>query len=350
MATTLASLRSATARRLGDLTHAIWSVEELDRHLTQAYDVIAQQQRVFWDWVYSENLPSGFSYTQAWEKDFLDRAGLFDYGCANYTAPFEKDHLPEDELIGPANHTCPDEISHLSAVGASTAVSATDDVPETLTELARATWDNRGIEALSTREMRALDSRYRDTEGDVYGLLWEFDGLRTIRKVRVPAAMADTFDCTGAWGLLRDCEDLTSAAVTGTFGIPRIVPSQHPLGWARFGTPRRVYSDGKNVRLEHWRQGRPMVADADLCELPDRYALYLRDYAQAECYRRRGPGQDLALAQHFDQRWQRDLTRIAARQRVVVSQRLHVMGGSGRTGSRRPPAPVLPWNYGQEVR
>jgi len=422
MAQSLGSLRSAVQRRLGDRVGAVWTSAEIDLYLQEGYEDIAQACRVFWDWVYAENLPRGFSYTQTWESRQLDDAGgWFDYGSANYTASFEGTLLAGTS--GPGNHTSPFEATDgcLSDAGASTAIPGTSVVPESLTELSRGVWDGRGIDALSTRQMRTLDSRYRVTAGEVYGLLWEFDGVRTIRKVRVPAQQAATKTITGSWGILRDPTDLSTDTVTGaveergilgytasweqtylestwadhgwathtatmesaysvivdeqsaanhtspfegpllshvsaqeyfsrTRGIPRRIAGQHPMGPERFGSPRRPYLDGTNVRLEHWRQGREMTTATDVCELPDRYALYLRDYAQAKCFGRRGPGQDQALSAHFDQRWQRGVSRILARMASVTSQRVSVLGGSGASLGQRPPRPSLPWQYGSVVR
>lgn len=423
MAQSLGSLRSATWRRLGDPYGAVWTATEVDLYLNEGYEEIAQSCRAFWDWVYLENLPRGLSHTQTWESAYLGAAG-FDYGAANYTASFERTVLTETSRNGPGNHTSPFEATagHLSDAGASTAIPGTSEVPDGLTEASRATWDGRGINALSTRDMRNLDSRYRETAGEVYGFLWEFDGVRALRKVRVPSQQASTETITGSWGGMREVADISSDTVTGssdersaftytqawertyldttfadlgwvthtatmeddwtvfvtddhiagnhtaTFeapllshvsaqeyfttyrGLPRRIAGQHPIGPERFGAARRPYLDGTNFRLEHWRQGRAMTLATDVCELPDRYALYLRDYAQAKCYQRAGPGQDTTLAAHFLQRWARGVKRIQTRMAAVTVQRVSVLGGNGASLAQRPPRPSLPWQYGSVMR
>lgn len=414
MALSLTDLRSQVQMRLGDGGAAVWTEDEIDQYLRDGYAEIAEGCRVFWDWWYAENLPRGFSCTQPWEQAMLaERGEAFDYGVANCTAEFER-LIDQEERIGPGNHTSPFEAidGHLSDAGADTSIPATSEAPETLTEMSRGVWDQRGIEGLVTRQMRQLDSRYRETAGEVYGLLWEFDGVRTIRKVRKPSAQAECEDIEDAWGAMRDPEDLSTDTVTGELeeyaafsftaeweqpyaidhdlgwashtadfeaawvddvqsaanhtslfeaelldragaqmfwerfrGVPRRIAGQHPIGPYRFGLPRRPYCDGTNVRVEHWRQGSQMETWNDDCELPDRYALYLRDYAQARCLGRAGPGHDLRLSAHFQERWARGVARILARMAAVVSERVMVMGGSSGPLTPRPPRPSLPWPY-----
>lgn len=348
--TMLGTLVGWVQRRLGG---RVWTDEEVILALQSAYDEIAMTLPVFWDMTYLENLPQGFSYTQPWEKAYVDAMGGFDYGCANFTAEVDRRAVGDERArIGPANHTSPFEATDLwlSRVHASTAISATADVPTTLTAISRVTWDNRGIDALQARRTMRDDTRYQVTKGEVYGFIWQLDGIRTVRKVRVPSAQADTVTVTGSWGLLRRPTDLSTETVTGTWGIPRRIPGHHPIGPELFGAPRRPFLEGKNVRVEHTRLGRAMVEPTDICELPDRYALYLRDYAQARCLERAGPGQDLALAAHFDQRWARGLARITRRLQVVDAERVSVLGGTGRSSVGRPPRPSRPWAYGSVVR
>src|SRR3954462_7683335 len=61
---TLASLRHDVLTRLGDLDEQIWTAAEVDLQLREGYDAVAAPLGVFYDWVYLENLPRGFSYTQ----------------------------------------------------------------------------------------------------------------------------------------------------------------------------------------------------------------------------------------------------------------------------------------------
>lgn len=352
--TTLRDLVTDVSARLGDADERIWTSAEITLQVQNAYQEIANAQHVFWDVTYLENLPPGFSYTAPWERAFLvDLGHGFDFGCANFTAEVDRRALGDERLrIGPANHTSPFEATDgwLASVRASTAVSATAEVPKTLTALERVTWDARVIEALAPRRLQHGDSRYETTRGEVYGYTWQKDGVRTLRKVRVPAAMADTVTVTGSWGLLRRPTDLSTVAVSGSWGVPRRIPGHHPMGTEHFGAPRRPFLEGKNVRVEHFRHGRALDAPQALSELPAPYVRYLRDYAQWQCLARKGPGQDLVLAAHFAQRWTRGLARIAKRLAFIDRERTSVLGGDSRTLTTRPPRPQRPWAYGSVVR
>ncbi len=430
MSVTLTALCTDVLGRLGDLEQQIWTTPEVTVHLQNAYETIAQRQ-VFFDWVYLENLPTGFSYTALWENAYGYVA--FDWGVANYTLDDERILFAtafgadERQRLGPGGYTCPVEATDgwLADAGASTAISATVDVPRPVVRLDRVTWDQRGIDALSPQLMRGVDSRFQVTAGEVYGFMWRVDGVRTFRKVRVPAAQAATVTVNGSWGILRDPTDLSGDPVVGSavlptrfthtqpwelaelfldglladfgignftsvdelgllphqtgpawytsvertdgwlasmaqphatatpvpWGLPRRIPSHHPIGpTTQFGVARRPFLDGTNVRVEHHRLGRPMVTLQDVCELPDRYTRYLRDYAQARLLERAGPGQDLVLAKHFEDRWARGLARIASRLDRVDRTRTSILGGDGQALLRRPPRPSLPWAYGRELR
>jgi hypothetical protein len=417
MAKTLASLRDDVSRRLGDPAYRVWTQAEIALALQVAYRHVALAARTFWDQVYLENLPRGFNYTAAWEQDYLE----FDDRCANFTFEDERRLINEDLALGPANHTSPCEIPFLSAAKASTEIPAVADLPETLTELDRAVWDQATLTALMPQTLARSDSRYEITKGEVYGFVCRKDGIRSFRKVRVPAMLSDQFTVEGSWGLLRDPAEVSTETVTGaetlpacfsmtesweheyadwvydfgaasftmddessyagpdalgpanhtspfeasvgyldrawavsgwaqTWGVPRLVPGHHPMGSSQWGAPRRFYADGKNVRVEYWRTGEPLVNDSDVCELPDRYALYLRDYAQARCLARSGPGQDRKLAAHYDQRWARGLARVHRRMTLIDVARVGVLGGNVHEAGLPPPRPRLPWNYGQRVR
>ncbi len=432
--TTLGALQAAVSYRLGDVSEAIWAAPEIILQIAEGYDLLAEASGVFYDWIYLENLPLSASASQPWEVLLLlTFPGGFIAGQANYTQAWElgiSSLIDERTQVGPADSTSPFEATDglLGRARASTAIPATADLPDTVIGVTRVSWDKRGIDAMEPRRLARVDSRYEITAGEVYGFLWQKDGVRTLRKVRVPAAQAATVTVNGSWGLLRDPTDLSGDTVTGTpnteppgfsysqsweaqeatfralpfgpgnytaawelpfaqqltvnplgpawytapwewtdghlatlglnvltvttlaWGISRRIPSHHPMGPSLYGAPRRPYLEGTNVRVEVSRFGQPMAVATDVCELPDRYAVYLRDYAMAQCLGRRGPGQDLKLAAHFLTRWQRDLARVVRRQQTVDTEHLSVMGGDGTPLTQRPPRPARPWAYGSEVR
>lgn len=343
-------VREAVFEQVNDVAHAFWSDDEVDGYLDQAYREIARVTRCVWDLRYAENLPASFSYTQPWELPYAQELG-FDAGCANYTNDDERRLLEETHRIGPANHTSPFEATAgwLSAAGASTAISATAELPRTVTEIDRPMWDQRAIVTISPKQATALDSRYEITAGEVYALIPTAQGIRTIRKMRVPSAQADTYAIAGSWGVMRSPAECSSGTVTGTYGIPRCIPGHHPMGTESFGLPRRPYRDGKNVRIEHWREGRAVTTAADVYELPTRATVYLRDYAIGRCYGKSGPAQDLRLAQHYQARYQRGVERLKRRVQAQQRARVSQLGGASPIRSG-PPRPRLPWQYGTVVR
>ena len=376
---TLAQLRSETLVRIGDVPQAIWTADEVDGYLQNGYQTVGDSLRTFWDIVYFENLPAGFSMNYAWERHFLSaETAPFDYGVANLNMEDERlaSH-DERHAVGPADHTSPFEVleGHYDAAGCDPAMPAVGQLYDLLTQLDRLTYDRRGIDAMEARRMSKVDARYEITQGEVYGYIWQKDGVRALRKIRVPAQRSDTIVFRGDFGTLRDIADLwplddltgwedpafdpggfdndgffTLAADAALWGVPRRIPGHHPMGFQAPGIPRRFFLEGMNVRIEHFRHGAPMIEGADPCELPDLYAGYLRDYAMHKCYERRGPGQDLKLSDHFKTRWARGLARIARRVELTDTEHVMVMGGDGRPSVQRPPKPKLPWNYGSTVR
>lgn len=346
---TLATERNAVARRLGDAGTALWSYDEIEDALIRGYRALTQAVRVFADWLYAENLPRGFSYTCAFEQAIVP----FDFGRANYTAAFERRLFDQDrDAEGWANYTCPSEAldGRLEASGADVSIPATADLPTSVTEIERALWDGRTIEPLAPADAMR-DARFQLTEGEVYAYTWRQDGIRTFRKIRVPSAQADGYEVTGAWGAVRDIGDVTDEAVTGSWGVPRRVPGEQPIGPDRFGLPRRFYQDGLNVRIEHWRHGAVVAAPADTFELPDRYTRYLRDYACARLLDQPGDGYQPQLAAHYTARWQRGIARLQRRVSALNAARQGRMGGaSAGRRANGPPRPRLPWAYGQECR
>lgn len=349
MSITLADLIGDVSRLINDPSAMFWTPAEITDALVEGYLGMCRRVHALWDWTYLENRPRGFSYTAAFEADLV----TWDYGRANYTADFERRMFqPEYEAEGFGNHTMSEEWQdgRLAASGGSMAIPALAELPSTLTEIDRVLWDQRGIAVLTPREAQREDARYETTTGEVYGLMtWE-QGLRTVRKVRVPAAAAATYTIRGAWGILRGPADFSAGAATGTWGIVRRVPGHHPIGHESFGLARRPYRDGTNVRVEQWREGRTVSAPSDRFELPDRATVAIRDYALWACYAREGPAQDTRLATHYRQRYERGVARITRRTERQTARRVVQFGGQAPARRGAPPRPRLPWTFGTVVQ
>jgi hypothetical protein len=211
-AITRGSTIAKVQRYLNDEGGHIWARTEIGRYLDNAYDMVSQT-RCFLDWTYPENLPRGFSYTATWEK--LYGHVMFDFGRATYTFADEVTEMRNAGLTdqeGPANSTSPNERTqgHLSNASASTKISATDELPSDVIEIDRVLWDHSVTESLSHEDFERSDTRYEVETGEVFGYMWRKDGVRTLRKIRVPAASAAVFTVRGSWGIMRTPGDLAS--------------------------------------------------------------------------------------------------------------------------------------------
>lgn len=350
MARSRSELTAAVLSRLGDTQQAIWTAEEIDGYLQDGLSELCRAAKPIIDTVYLENRHEPFVCTYQDELDLLETMPGFAVGrVSRITYEDERALLTANQQVTtprPCPITCPPESELYADITPGALLPAVGDVDGSVIEIDRSLYDSRVIASFTQRDARNIDSRYETNAGEPYGVVWQGDGPRTVRKIKRPAAEADVVDVDGAFGILRDAGSLgTSTDVTtGTWGIPRRIPGHHPMGAFSLGTPRRVYLDGKNVRLEVSRQAVPLDDDDDIVELPDRYADYLRDYAMGEALARPGAGHQPQLAQHYQARWATRIERVKARMRRVFSQRVSQLGGS-RMPRTRPPSPRMPWPY-----
>jgi len=359
------------SRRLGDPDRRIWSDAEIDSYLLQASKELTTSNRLIWDWVYPENLPRGFSFTAPFEEALTtwhygpgDGSGS---GMANFTAEFERrlnadqpqdpeSGSYEDVRDGFARHTFPDEIPFLVQSGAAQQ-QPTSELPFRLTEVERVAWDARTIDADIHRNHRYANQQYETITGEVISYTWRKDGPRTLRKIRVPAQVADVYETKGSWGGVRRVTDLdfvdALSGLEGDWGAARQVPGEHPIGPRHtaepWGLPRRFFRAGNNTKVEHWRTA---YVDCLETEIPARYRKYLEWYAMYRCLSRQSPGQNVELADWYRGRWADGMARINRRIGKEQSERIGRLGGldprSGR--AQGPPRPSLPWQYGKRVR
>jgi hypothetical protein len=342
-------LANAVLSRLGDTQEAIWSSEEINGYLQDGLSDLCRSAKPIIDRVYPENRFEHFVCTSKADLDLCEVTPGFAAGrISSITCEDERDLLTSALQVSTPRAcmiTCPPE-SELLADISDALLPAVADVDDDVIAIDRALWDNRVIAAATSRDARELDSRYETNAGEVVAVMWQYDGPRTVRKIRRPAAEADVVDVNGSFGLCRDADDVatTDDDVTGTFGIARQTPGHHPMGSTSFGCPRRFYLDQTNVRLEVVRHAASLDVFDDAVELPDRYADYLRDYAMGEALGRPGVGQQPKLAQHYKMRWTVRLARVVARMQRVSHQRVSQLGGS-QMPRNRPPSPRLPWPY-----
>lgn len=341
--TTRVALRVSVRRQLNDANGVLWTGTEVDNYLTEGYRDLARTALVFWDAVYAESRPAGFSFSHPWEARYV----RFNYGCANFTYDWERDYIESSDLLGPADHTSPADDTGNS--DAPSAPAATKKLPDTIVDIDRVLGNQQTLTAESHRTAERWDPRYEVSGGRVRAYTWQKDGLFTLRKVPKPSTVSSRHTVTTTWGLLRTVTDLTDETVSGTWGIARRIPDQVAYGTSPWGLVRRVYHETENVRVEHWRDGRAVTGDVDVYELPDRYTEGVREFALMRCYARPGEGQDLPLAQHYEQRHARTRERLIKR-RSWMTRRVRRGFGSVDTTRRTPPLPRLPWNFGRPAR
>lgn len=105
--------------------------------------------------------------------------------------------------------------------------------------------------------------------------------------------------------------------------LPGYFGSYGPSGFAR-----RMSKGRMNVRIEFYRRHRRMVWKNSEFELPAHYITYIRHFAMWKALKRRGPGQDLKLAKHYQGRWEAGVRRVIARRDAIHSARLFRFGGT----------------------
>lgn len=273
--------------RLGDTAQDIWSSAEVQSSMQEGYDLLCLLSAVLW--------------SRSWLDDVA--------GQGTYT-------LPTDLL-----------------------------------EIERATWDTVRLIPLRNPELQDMDGQYETTQGAVEYYAMDGDGLRILRKYRVPSATVAyvAASVVGTWGAPRTFHEITDDGTSGTWGLPRSIPGQTVVG--TWGIARRAFtvSPDTNTRIEYSRRGAALIADGTEFEVPDWVVKTIRFYCLWRALERNGPGQDLALAAHYRDRWLEGVERLKGRISKKLASRVGVMGGTGETKTRHMHG-VLPWNFGRIVR
>lgn len=341
----LSDLRDQLQHRLGDTNEAIWPSSELDDYVKEGYNALTMATGCLWATDVAPDFAFAFTHTSPFEAAYF-QGGWTQAGCAQFTSEFERDYI--DNAVGPANHTQHWEYNdgYVTAAGASTEISPIVDLPEELHEIERATWDSRRIEPLPSRWLEQNDPRYELNKGQVNNYAQDKDGLRRLRKWQVPSAAYEPYeldDDDEVWGVLIQIPDVTSSTPIGQWGDFVQVPGEHAIG-DQWGVIVGVYKETSNMRMEYRRRGAELT-DSQPFEIPDRYTVYVRHYAQARALEREGDGQDLELAAHYDARYKAGVQRMLKRKQAVQFQRKYVIGGNADRPQRQPLV-RLPWQYG----
>ncbi len=335
-------------RRLADANQRLWTAAELNEYIQDAYNDMTLRTGCLWATDISPDVPAAMARTQIFEKKYM-LGGYDAMGAFNFTAEWERDYI--NNATGPANHnhTWEWEDGHVTELTLPTEVSALYDLPDNLYEIERTTWDSRRIDPRRSREFEQNDSRYELAKGNVDAYTQDKDGLRRLRKWRVPSApfVPYEFDeSSSEYGIIVDISDVDSDTPLGSWGDFVQVDGQHSSG-DPWGVIVGVYDETNAVKIEYRKRG--VDLDHDCLEIPERYVVYLRWYVMARALEREGDAQDLDLAAHYQTRYEAGIARMLKRQQAMVYQKKMVMGGSRGRSSRLPLA-QLPWAYGKVVR
>jgi len=338
----------AVLKRLDDYpavgSESVWTRAEVELYLKDGYNAFCRRTKCIFDFFYPENRAMAGNYVAKWEENYFE-PGMIAVGLLGFSGGYWEQDYAEAGSIGPVNLTQPWEDAYLSttfAVGRGV-------VPEDNVAVDRGTHDYVQLEPEFTRHFEQTERNFQTVQGTPERFAMDRDGIGWIRFVRAGSGDAEVYDVDGTYGLLRSAEDedgLGGWAPIGSWGVLRAIPEHFPMG-GQYGIPRRLYSDEDNFRMEYFRLGKNLAEYP--FELPRRFVKYVEYYAESKALERDGPGQDLALSQHFMQRFEDGVGRMIRRLGEHRLARGGFVGHPGRP-SQRPALARLPYQYGRQIR
>ncbi len=207
MTVTLQEMTTTIQTRLGDLSEQIWTGAEIRQYIQEGYDQLTKLTGCLWETVLLPDYAYAFSFTSAFEADYIEPGDWVNGPAVQYTHEFERDYV--DNANGPANHNYPWEFN--DGYATEQVIASLVEVPEDLHEIERATWNTRRLGALRSSDLDP-DGRYELNRGTVDGYVQDKDGLGRIRKFRVPSVAyvphAYDSDSTDGFGIIRDLDDI----------------------------------------------------------------------------------------------------------------------------------------------
>lgn len=321
--------------RLDDSMSEVWSYDEMMLYARDGYDRFARQSRLIFDIVVIENVPPTGNYGSDLQRHIaLQHSGqvVTDKRLV-FTGEGQRDSVrePLEGITSPVNSTGPAHDDQDDTILANPG----GKLPDGIVDVLRVSWNRRTLMADTHENARLADPNYETTEGDPQRWLWSRDGLMAIRLMPVPTgnAVYDT-PSGGPWGFITDTDDATLDIDDGgaggygfLVGTDGGFPNSGPWGF-----PVRAHPDTYNTVVEVVRLGLAS-SDAPL-ELPGVYQKYVLFYAMAEALKRDGPGQDLALAQHYMDRFTMGVERAKRMLLLRHRTRRQVMGRGAQSLGR----------------
>lgn len=352
MTVTLETLRTDVMRRLGDSAGAIWTANEIDSYIAEGYDDLCIRTGCLWETNCFPDKPASFNFTYEWERESAESHGSeYCDGPYNFTYEWERNNFANSN--GPANHNYPWEF-HESYFAPPTEISPIVDLPEEAYELERSTWGTRVLAPMRSSDLEPRDSRYELNKGIVEGYTQDKDGLRRLRKWRVPSSAYVPYDFDSSsddgFGIIRFCGDICSGMVLLSGDYGDLVQVDGINCFEDFGILGPVYKETNSMRVEYRRRGKELSVDQPF-EIQDRYTVYVRHYAQSLALDRDGHGYEPKLAAHYMERYLAGVERVGSRKNALQYSKTSVMGGRAPSiVGDGPPNPRLPWQFGRKVR
>ena len=204
MSVTFSELIADIRRKAGDSEATIWTEDEVESYIQQGYEIMSDETGLLFGTALYPDVPACFNYTQPFELPYL-LGGWGANGPAQFTCPEERYYVVmlNSNSQGPATHT--DTWEH--AYESMTEIPAVVTLPEDLHQVERATWNTKRIVPMHSREMEVDDGRYELNKGEVLAYTQDKDGLRQLRKWRVPGA-AYVPVSTDDFGIIQTLGDL----------------------------------------------------------------------------------------------------------------------------------------------
>ena len=406
----LGDLTTEVLQRLGDSAGAIWTETEIEDYIKEGYNDLTIRTGCLWGVACLPDYAFAFNYTWDGELIYVETVGgWYADGPAGFTGPDDRDFA--NNALGPANHTEHWEFN--DSYQTITEVSPVVELPTEVYELERAVWNTKRIETMRSSSIEPRESRYELAKGVVEAYIQDKDGLRKLRKWRVPSTAYTPFDFDDgsdltlftynqSWestyiptgGQSAGPLDFTSAADypftaatdygVGTHNQPfeLIYSGETASNDDGFGIIRYVgdiatslavdgdwgdlvHIDAVNVFEDYGILGPVYKEPLDVrieyrrrgdvtCERPfevaDRCTVYIRHYAMSMALDRDGHGYEPELAKHYFSRYLDGINRMMARRAALQYQKTTVMGGASSNVMGGPKLARLPWQYGRRVR
>lgn len=410
---TLFDILTRILRRLGQGGNAepIWEISELLAYHDEGTQELTRLTNILWDRDALDDLPPAANHSFHFEPDFIRSRypvpftnisnldiEIHTIGArAEYDFPWEYEYA--NSTAGPGEIDFPWE--RLYAPATSLHCASVVPLPDDTIAVERVTWDDRRIDPLHSSELEKIDRVYeKPIYGDVIAYTQDKDGFDNLRKWHIPIVSAiphvigirgiprgvvNTDDPSeqlmhiDEWGIVisgvldtapmglslfwdanpsiqeevgNSWDDpilgFGSLTVEGDVGALRQFPDYHPAR-SVFGLARRISPSARNTMVEHRRTAIPASDLSDRPELAPYLLLYVRSYVMWRALKRRGPGQNLKLSEHYRQRWEAGKARIARRMERAHMRRDIVLGGGSDTATSQPALARPPWDldYGQ---